>query len=119
MTPTDAPTTAALIVNTASRRGAEAYETAHRLLLEGGVPVTEGFPITDPARLRETVEQAVGAGHGLVVVGGGDGTVSSVVDALAGKFKAGYARKMYLRTGGGGPSGKQGEGQDSMHWWVR
>ena len=25
--------------------------------------------------------------------------------ALAGKFKAGYARKMYLRTGGGGPHG--------------
>lgn len=78
------PTTAALIVNTASRRGAAAYETAHRMLLERGVPVVDAFAVTDPSRLRETVEQAVGRGHRLVVVGGGDGTVSSVVDALAG-----------------------------------
>ena len=42
-----------------------------------------------------------------------------IVDALAGKFKQGHARKMYLRTGGGGPSGAQGEDQDSMHWWVK
>ncbi|GAB2581739.1 lipid kinase [Microlunatus antarcticus] len=75
---------AALIVNTASRRGAVAYETAHRLLLERGVPIVDAFPVTDPARLRETVEQAVANDHGLVVVGGGDGTVSSVVDALVG-----------------------------------
>ena len=42
-----------------------------------------------------------------------------IVDALAGKFKPGYARKMYLRSGGGGPHGTQGEDQDSMHWWVK
>jgi hypothetical protein len=42
-----------------------------------------------------------------------------IVDALAGKYKAGHARKMYLRTGGGGPNGKQGEDQDAMHWWVK
>ena len=75
---------AALVVNTASRRGASAYEDAHRMLLERGVPVTDTFPVTDPARLRETVEHLVDDGHRLVVVGGGDGSVSSVVDALAG-----------------------------------
>jgi pimeloyl-ACP methyl ester carboxylesterase len=42
-----------------------------------------------------------------------------IVDALAGRFKPGHARKMYLRTGGGGPHGTQGEDQDSMHWWVK
>jgi hypothetical protein len=42
-----------------------------------------------------------------------------IVDALAGKFKPGYARKMYLRTGGGGPHGKQGEDQDALHWWAK
>ena len=41
-----------------------------------------------------------------------------IVDALAGKFKPAYARKMYLRTGGG-PHGAQGADQDSMHWCVR
>jgi len=35
------------------------------------------------------------------------------------EVKPGYARKMYLRSGGGGPHGTQGEGQDSMHWWVK
>ena len=42
-----------------------------------------------------------------------------LVAALAGKFKPGYDRKTYLRTGGGGPSGTQGEGQDALHWWKR
>ena len=40
-----------------------------------------------------------------------------IVDALAGKFPAGHARQTYLRSGGGGPHGPQGEGQDSFHWW--
>ena len=40
-----------------------------------------------------------------------------LVEALAGKFGAGYDRKMFLRTGGGGPNGDQGEGQDALHWW--
>ena len=40
-----------------------------------------------------------------------------LVDALAGKYGPGHDRKMYLRTGGGGPNGTQGEGQDALHWW--
>ena len=38
-------------------------------------------------------------------------------DALAGKFGPGHARKTFLRAGGGGPSGPQGDAQDSLHWW--
>ena len=41
-----------------------------------------------------------------------------IFDALACKFKAGHARKTFLRTGGG-PNGTQGEGQDATHWWVK
>ena len=40
-----------------------------------------------------------------------------LVEALAGKFGSGYDRKMFLRSGGGGPNGNQGEGQDALHWW--
>lgn len=40
-----------------------------------------------------------------------------LVDVLAGKIGDGHDRKMFLRTGGGGPNGTQGEGQDSLHWW--
>ena len=82
MTPTTEQ--AALVVNTGSRRGADAYEEAHERLLGLGVDVVDAFPVTDPARLRETVEQAVARGRRLIVVGGGDGTFSSVVDVLAG-----------------------------------
>ena len=40
-----------------------------------------------------------------------------LVDVLNGKYSAGYERKVYLRTGGGGPNGSQGEGKDALHWW--
>lgn len=40
-----------------------------------------------------------------------------LADALNGKYSAGYERKVYLRTGGGGPSGGQGDGDDALHWW--
>ena len=38
-------------------------------------------------------------------------------DALNGKYTKDYARTTYLRTGGGGPNGKQGEDQNALHWW--
>lgn len=38
-------------------------------------------------------------------------------DALGCRFKPGYARKVFLRTGGGGPNGRQGDGQDARRWW--
>lgn len=40
-----------------------------------------------------------------------------LVEALAGKFTPGHDRNTYLRAGGGGPNGTQGEGQDALHWW--
>ena len=40
-----------------------------------------------------------------------------LVEALAGKFKPSHDRNTYLRTGGGGPNGTQGDGQDALHWW--
>jgi pimeloyl-ACP methyl ester carboxylesterase len=40
-----------------------------------------------------------------------------LVEALAGKIKPGHDRNTYLRSGGGGPSGTQGEGQNALHWW--
>jgi pimeloyl-ACP methyl ester carboxylesterase len=38
-------------------------------------------------------------------------------EALADKFKPGYARETFLRTDGGGPHGTQGLDQDARHWW--
>jgi YegS/Rv2252/BmrU family lipid kinase len=74
---------AVLIVNTRSRRGARAYGEAKRLLRESGLTLDATYPVRDPSRLREVVAQAVAQGHRFIVVGGGDGTISSAVDAFA------------------------------------
>jgi diacylglycerol kinase (ATP) len=76
-------TRAALVVNTHSRTGSKAYTQAKDTLHRLGLPVESAYPLRDPARLAETVEAAADAGHNLIIVGGGDGTVSSVVDVLA------------------------------------
>jgi len=73
----------ALIVNTRARRGAQAFAEAKRLLAQRGVVLDATYPVQDPARLPELVALAVAQAYGLIIVGGGDGTISSVVDAFA------------------------------------
>lgn len=73
----------ALVVNTRSRTGGKAYSQAMDKLRSLGLPITSAYPLNDPARLPETVRSAVDEGNDLVVVGGGDGTISSAVDSLA------------------------------------
>ena len=73
---------AALVVNTRSRSGEQAFEQARSYLRELGVRVEAEYNLRDPARLPETVREAAGE-YGLVILGGGDGTVSSAVDFLA------------------------------------
>jgi diacylglycerol kinase (ATP) len=80
--PTFVTRRAALIVNTRARSGERAFFWAMDLLEDLGVPVKETYALRDPSRLVETVRQAL-AGCDLIVVGGGDGSVSSVVDELA------------------------------------
>ena len=74
---------AALIVNARSRTGERAFEEARERLVDLGVEIGAGFPVHDPARLAETVRTAVSDGHDPIVLGGGDGSVSSTVDFLA------------------------------------
>ncbi|WP_258341885.1 lipid kinase [Saccharopolyspora gregorii] len=76
-------TKAALIVNAQSRSGARACSHAEDLLRALDVPLHAVHPLRDASRLVEVVEGVVEDGHDLVVLGGGDGTVSSVVDVLA------------------------------------
>jgi dienelactone hydrolase len=38
-------------------------------------------------------------------------------DAIDGRFPPDHARKVYLRVGGGGPSGTDGVGRDARRWW--
>jgi len=72
-----------LVVNTRSRRGAHAYQAAVELLAAQGITLDAAYPVRDPGRLQEVVRESIEAGHRLIIVGGGDGTLSSLVDALA------------------------------------
>ena len=76
---------AALIVNTRSRTGEQTFFRALDRLQDLGVPFGATYAIRDPVRLPETVREVLGDGSGYetLILGGGDGSVSSVVDFLA------------------------------------
>lgn len=75
--------TVALVVNARSRRGYRLYTRARRHLDTEGFQVVLAVVVTDPARLEEALSAAVTAGADLVVVGGGDGTLSAAAKHLA------------------------------------
>jgi YegS/Rv2252/BmrU family lipid kinase len=77
------PERAALIVNARSRAGEAAFTRARALLPALGVPLAAAHAVRHPAALPETVARALDAGCDLVILGGGDGSVSSAVDLLA------------------------------------
>lgn len=72
-----------LVVNTGSRTGQQAFPEALRILRELGVVPESAHRLNDPPRLVQTVRDVLEDGCELLVLGGGDGTVSSVVDVLA------------------------------------
>ena len=79
------PRQAALIVNTKSRKGQEAFRDACRLLTEAGIELVVRKAVKNPKRLPEEVRKAVEAEVPMVIVGGGDGSVSSTVDHFVGR----------------------------------
>ncbi|MFL5991029.1 MAG: lipid kinase [Rubrobacteraceae bacterium] len=76
---------AALIVNTRSRSGERAFFRALDRLQELGVTLGPTYAVRDPVRLPETVRDILedGSEYRVLILGGGDGSVSSVVDFLA------------------------------------
>jgi diacylglycerol kinase (ATP) len=76
---------AALIVNTRSRTGERTFFQALDRLQELDVTLGVTYAIRDPARLPETVREILDdrTGYRFLILGGGDGSVSSVVDFLA------------------------------------
>ncbi len=78
------PRQAVLIVNARSRRGRRLYRDAVHLLRDAGVELTERFAVRKPEYLSKHVEDAVKSGAPMIIVGGGDGSLSSAVDYLVG-----------------------------------
>ena len=78
------PREAILVVNAKSRRGAALFEQARAKLEAGGTHITAAHAVRDPSQLGDTVRRAVQSGTPMVIVGGGDGSLSGVVDDLVG-----------------------------------
>jgi len=78
------PRRAALIVNGQSRKGRAAFRQACRLLKAQGFSLDSAVALRDPSRLEDTVKAAIASGVPLVIVGGGDGSISCSVDHVVG-----------------------------------
>ena len=75
---------AALIVNAKSRKGQRMFKRACAAM--GGLPFpVDAHAVKDPDDLEATVETVLRKKPDLVVLGGGDGTISGLVDLLVGK----------------------------------
>lgn len=75
---------AVLYANSGSRRGQEWYEQAVETLRREGLEIKESELIQEPKRLDDKVAAAVKGGTPLVIVGGGDGTLSMVARHFVG-----------------------------------
>lgn len=74
------PKSAALVVNAQSRKGRDLFAQACEQLKTRGIRVTEAHAVRDPAQLRPTIRRVLAQAPPMVIVGGGDGTLSSTVD---------------------------------------
>ncbi|WP_313808850.1 diacylglycerol kinase family protein [Sphingobium sp.] len=79
------PREAVLIVNVHSRRGAALFRNARALLEQAGLRLIAAHAVKEPDRLQATVREAVARGAPMVIVGGGDGSLSGTVDELVGR----------------------------------
>jgi YegS/Rv2252/BmrU family lipid kinase len=70
----------ALVVNGKSQRGRSLFKESKRLLSLADILVSYSFCIRKPSKIRSTVENLISDGIDLIIVGGGDGTISAAVD---------------------------------------
>lgn len=74
---------AAVVINLHSRSGRAMARAAIEQLRQFGVDVRQASFVKSGPQLMKSVRAAIDAGLGTVVIGGGDGTISSVVNLLA------------------------------------
>ena len=77
------PKQAILIVNAASRSGADAFKAAREKLTAAGIELLDAKAVKDPKRMAGAVKQAIKRAP-MVIIGGGDGSLSSNVDYFLG-----------------------------------
>jgi YegS/Rv2252/BmrU family lipid kinase len=79
------PREAVLVVNAQSRRGQDLFREAEAKLEQAGVHLIAAHALTKPGKLNDTVRKAVRDGAPMVIVGGGDGSLSCTVDDVVDK----------------------------------
>lgn len=84
MIKTALPREAALVVNAHSRKGQDLFESAKARLEEIGINLVAAHAVTQPAELDNVVRKVVADGAPMVIIGGGDGSMSGTVDELVG-----------------------------------
>jgi YegS/Rv2252/BmrU family lipid kinase len=77
------PRKAILIVNAKSRSGAEAFDEARAKLELAGVELLDAQAIKDPRKMGPAIRKAIKAAP-MVIVGGGDGSLSESIDDFVG-----------------------------------
>ena len=77
------PRDAILVINAGSRKGEELFEEAKAKLTEAGINLIDAVDVENPEDIRKIVRQAIKDAP-MVIVGGGDGSLSGVVDEFVG-----------------------------------
>ena len=77
------PKRATLVVNAMSRRGAAVFDEARDKLQAAGVKLIDAHAVQNPEIMEPVVKAAI-AKSPMVIIGGGDGTLSSTVDYFMG-----------------------------------
>ncbi|UUL83269.1 diacylglycerol/lipid kinase family protein [Sphingomonas qomolangmaensis] len=77
------PREAVLIVNAHSRKGEALCHQAKEKLEQAGITLIASHAVQDPSKLNDFVREAVRDGAPMVIVGGGDGSLSRLVDDVA------------------------------------
>jgi YegS/Rv2252/BmrU family lipid kinase len=78
------PKQAVVVVNVHSRKGQQAFEEACDRLGRAGIEVIERHPVDDPDEMRPIIREAIAKGAPMVIVGGGDGSLSTTIDDFLG-----------------------------------
>jgi YegS/Rv2252/BmrU family lipid kinase len=70
----------ALIANGQSRKGRDLYKDAKMKLQQNQVQLAESFCVKKAKRIQSVAQKCIDGGIDMIIIGGGDGTVSAVVD---------------------------------------
>ncbi len=70
----------ALIVNGKSQRGRKLFKHAKELLQSNNITPDQAICVRKPKEIKKTVTDCINSGVDMILIGGGDGTISEIVD---------------------------------------